>query len=50
MLGGRSTTRVRVVVGVNAALRATTIVNSYGIERDPITIANVEFAVNRDGP
>lgn len=34
----------------NAALRATTIVNSYGVERDPITIASVEFAVNRDGP
>src|ERR671913_1709862 len=37
--------------GINDAVtRANAIVNSYGPERSPITVANVGFAVNRGGP
>ena len=37
--------------GINDAVtRASAIANSYGPERSPITVAAVEFAVNRDGP
>jgi Flp pilus assembly protein TadG len=37
--------------GINDAVtRANAIANSYGPERSPITVANVEFAINHDGP
>lgn len=37
--------------GINDAVtRANAIANSFGPERSPITVANVQFAVNRDGP
>src|SRR5690349_22354526 len=33
----------------NAVTRANAIVNSYGFTRNPVTISNIEFAVNLNG-